>query len=72
MGLRGPIPKPTGIKALEGNPGRRPLPKEPNFAAEATVYETIAAGLGDASRLLLGFHESAKAVSPKLFARVDE
>jgi len=33
VGLRGPIPKPTGIKVIEGNPGRRPLPREPNFAA---------------------------------------
>ena len=26
MGLRGPAPKPTAIRILEGNPSRRPLP----------------------------------------------
>jgi P27 family predicted phage terminase small subunit len=26
MGYRGPIPKPTQLKVLEGNPGKRPLP----------------------------------------------
>lgn len=26
MGLRGPPPKPTAIRVLEGNPSRRPLP----------------------------------------------
>jgi P27 family predicted phage terminase small subunit len=26
MGMRGPAPKPTSIRAKEGNPGRRPLP----------------------------------------------
>jgi len=33
MGARGPIPTPTALKALDGNPGRRPLPKELNFPA---------------------------------------
>ena len=28
MGLRGPPPKPTRIRMLEGNRGRRPLPAE--------------------------------------------
>ena len=28
MGLRGPTPKPTAIRILEGNPGRRPLNKQ--------------------------------------------
>lgn len=27
MGLRGPAPKPTALKVLEGNPGHRPLNK---------------------------------------------
>ena len=26
MGLRGPAPKPSGLRILEGNPARRPLP----------------------------------------------
>lgn len=33
MGLRGPSPKPTAIRQLEGNPAHRPLPKnEPQYA----------------------------------------
>ena len=36
MGDRGPAPKPTAIKKLEGNPGKRPLPKhEPEFPSGA-------------------------------------
>jgi phage terminase small subunit len=32
MGLRGPAPKPTGIRVLEGNPSKRPLPEnEPQY-----------------------------------------
>src|SRR5678815_3225521 len=27
MGLRGPAPKPSGIRVLEGNPSKRPLPE---------------------------------------------
>lgn len=34
MGSRGPAPKPTDIRILEGNPARRPLPaKEPQYPA---------------------------------------
>lgn len=36
MGLRGPIPKPTALKIVEGNPGKRPLNKrEPKPRAVA-------------------------------------
>lgn len=33
MGLRGPAPTPTRLRVLRGNPGKRPLPKEPEGAA---------------------------------------
>ena len=34
MGMRGPVPQPTVIKQLRGNPGKRALPKgEPKPAA---------------------------------------
>jgi hypothetical protein len=33
MGLRGPAPKPTAVRRIEGNPSRRPFPKnEPQYA----------------------------------------
>src|SRR5258708_6516854 len=33
MGLRGPAPKPTAVRKLEGNPSRRPFPEnEPVYA----------------------------------------
>lgn len=36
MGLRGPIPKPTALKIVEGNPGKRPLnTREPKPRAVA-------------------------------------
>ena len=36
MGQRGPAPKPTAIKRLEGNPGKRALnAREPKFTAKA-------------------------------------
>jgi hypothetical protein len=38
MGLRGPQPKPTRIRQLEGNRGRRPMPaNEPQYAAGLPV-----------------------------------
>jgi P27 family predicted phage terminase small subunit len=34
MGLRGPAPKPSGIRVIEGNPAKRPLPaNEPKAVA---------------------------------------
>lgn len=32
VAMRGRKPKPTAIKELEGNPGKRPLPNEPTFS----------------------------------------
>ncbi len=32
MGLRGPAPKPDAVKALEGNPGKRPLKEKDPYA----------------------------------------
>jgi len=35
MGLRGPVPKPTGVRVLEGCRAHRPLPEnEPQYSAE--------------------------------------
>jgi P27 family predicted phage terminase small subunit len=42
VGERGPAPKPTRLRVLEGNPGRRPLPKnEPQPAAGAPSCPSI-------------------------------
>lgn len=42
MAITGPKPKPTAIKILEGNPGKRPLnlnePKPQRIAPECPVY----------------------------------
>ena len=38
MGQRGPSPTPTAIKALRGNPGRRPLPANEPQATVAEPY----------------------------------
>lgn len=36
MGLRGPAPKPTAVRKMEGNPSRRPLPSnEPQYPTGA-------------------------------------
>jgi P27 family predicted phage terminase small subunit len=37
MGRRGPAAAPTAIKALRGNPGRRPLPAEPPIPAATNL-----------------------------------
>src|SRR6266702_5686872 len=37
MGLRGPAPKPTELRRIEGNPSKRPLPlNEPQYALGST------------------------------------
>jgi len=35
MGRRGPAPKPVELRILQGNPGRRPLPKAENLVRDA-------------------------------------
>ena len=38
MGKRGPAPKPTNLKILQGNPSKRPLnEKEPNFECSEEI-----------------------------------
>jgi ATP-binding cassette subfamily F protein uup len=39
------------------------VPQEPSFDPEKTVYETIAAGLGKVSQLLLAYHEVVHALT---------
>ena len=39
------------------------VPQEPVFDPQRTIYETIAAGLGEISTLLLAYHEAAHAVA---------
>ena len=42
MGERGPAPKPTALKKLEGNPGKRALPKnEPEFPSGAVCPDWL-------------------------------
>jgi P27 family predicted phage terminase small subunit len=44
MGERGPAPKPTSLRILEGNPSKRPLPKsEPKPAVGATCPDWLPA-----------------------------
>ena len=36
------------------------VPQEPDFQAEQTVFEAVAAGLGEVSRLLVDYHDTAQ------------
>lgn len=49
MGRRGPAPKPTRLKVLEGNPGRRPLNLD---QPEPDGTPTPPADLSDAARVI--------------------
>ena len=60
----------AGISSLDdGTVWRQPglrmawVAQEPAFAPDLSVYETLAAGLGEASRLLLAYHEAAHGVA---------
>ena len=60
----------AGLSSLdEGVVWRQPglrlayVAQEPSFAPEFSVYETIASGIGTASKVLLAYHEAAQAVA---------
>lgn len=52
------------------------VPQEPDFSAEQTVFEAVAAGLGEVSRLLVDYHDTAQRLahdgSEALLARLHE
>lgn len=52
------------------------VPQEPAFDPERTIYETIAAGLGKVSQLLLAYHEAIHALaqdaSPERLEQLEE
>lgn len=51
MGLRGPPPKPTALKELEGNPGKRRLPSNEPKIEEAPLDVPPPAHLCDAGKM---------------------
>ena len=60
----------AGLTALDdGAVWRQPglrlayVPQEPAFDPTRSIYQTLAAGLGEASRLLLAYHEMTQAVA---------
>ena len=50
MGMRGPAPKPTAVKVLQGNPGKRPLPKGEPRPATADRVPTAPRWLSEEGR----------------------
>ena len=61
MGIRGPAPKPTAVKILQGKPGHRPLPaNEPKPAAGR--LPSAPRFLGDEAR------KEWKRLAPRLYA----
>ncbi|MBP9714564.1 MAG: ATP-binding cassette domain-containing protein [Sterolibacterium sp.] len=61
--LAGQIVLDDGVLRLQSGARVAYVPQEPDFDAERSIYETIAAGLGQVSRLLLAYHEAVHAVA---------